>query len=56
MEEVTKVRDKEHCQAVNYEDISLEQLCQLREQVLDLDKVSQISDVQSWDDDKFSQI
>jgi len=56
LEEATHVHDKKHRQVVDYDDISLEQLCQLREQSLDPDEVSQISDVQSWDDDEFSQI
>ena len=56
LEEAIQVRNKEHHQVVDYDDMSLEQLCQLREQILDPDKVSQISNVWSWDDDKFSQI
>ena len=40
LEEVNQVRDKEHRQVVMYTDINIEQLCQLREQVLDQDKVS----------------
>ena len=56
LEEATQVRDKEHRQVVDYDDISIEQLCQLREQILDPDESSQISDFQSWDNDELSQL
>ena len=56
MEEAIQVRGKEHRQVVDYDDISLEQLCQLREQILDPDDSSQISDFQSWDNDELSQL
>ena len=48
LEEAIQVRDNQHRQVVDYDDISLEQLFQLRDQILDPDECSQISDVQSW--------